>query len=177
MKRWKLLFAARGALATLILALGEADAQVRVFVWLGQDVWHVTEGDRAHDVKFSIVNENDYPVVINQETAYTESTQGDITDSILIDGITQSAFGLTIKPHGFATATVEFSPFSYADAGPPNDGWVDLYYAVDTNKGWGARDNTTVFVSDTPEPSSLLLLGSGVIGLSGFLSKRLLIRS
>jgi PEP-CTERM motif len=35
----------------------------------------------------------------------------------------------------------------------------------------------TVFVSDTPEPSTLLMLGSGILGLGGFLRKRLLTRS
>jgi len=165
MKSRTLLFAVTGAWLILGLAASDAHAQIRVFAWLGQDVWHVTEGDGAHDVKFGIVNENNYPVFVDWDHAFTGSTQGDITDSILIDGITQSPVGTIIQPHQFSTATVEFSPFSLADAGPLNDGWVDLYYSVGTKQGWGAQDNVTVYVSDTPEPATLTLLGTSLLSL------------
>jgi hypothetical protein len=41
----------------------------------------------------------------------------------------------------------------------------------------GGGGSFTQYILPTPEPSSLLLLGSGILGLSGFVRKRLLTRS
>jgi hypothetical protein len=170
MKSWTLLFIAA---LTSTFTTTDARTQVRVLPWLDHDVWHVVEGGGPSNAKFSIVNENDYAVTVTSEQTYSGPTHGDITDSVFIDGITQSALGVTIRAHNFTIAAIEFTPFGFPDPGPLNDGWVDLTYAITTSHGWGANNDIRVYVSDTPEPSSLLLLGTGIAGFAGVIRRKL----
>lgn len=118
---------------------------------------------------------------IGRETLSSE-TQSSLFYAGLIDTLPGTpltlSFGLvsvtlpsTTGPFSVGTIEVLINPESdqlYLGA----NGLVPEYYG-----GWFDADSSTFNLAPVPEPSSLLLLGSGFLGLGGFLRKRLSARS
>jgi hypothetical protein len=137
---------------------------------------HVIEGDDGY-IHFHVTNVSGGPVTVASENGSSIGvTTGDPDDWAKLskkDGnVSDCTIGLVLAANDSCSITLHFVTDAL-DYG--NDSGITTFRVLVGVQGGGSGTaDAPVRVSDLPEPSTLFTLGSGVLGLSRFLRKRLL---
>ena len=117
---------------------------------------------------------------LSQTVATTSGASYEL--SVWVASVTDSSVNYAVAPNDFNMSWNGTQVFGITDI--PQGGYID-YTATVTGTGsdtftlgfrddpWAlAIDNASITASTTPEPTSIVLLGSGLIGIAGYLRKR-----
>jgi hypothetical protein len=126
--------------------------------------------DQEDAYLFSLLGGSTYSTLDIQEAAWDLSVAPDVTDATSVTSDTTLPFeGSADTLAGDAVSAITTSG---TDLSSFDNGQYTLYTPATTGQSTGGIPQTFVGVSPVPEPSSLLLLASGLFGCAGLLYRR-----